>query len=212
MLDDDSQVRGQALVVATGRRPRTAGLGLDRAGVQVGSQGIVINETCRASEGIWAVGDVTGIMPLSHMAQYQARLAADDMLGHPHPAHYHSVPRVLFTDPQVAATGWTKSQSDINQSADIRSVSVELKERASHLTSARKDIGGKLTLSADTTRGVLVSAWAVAAEASEWIQLAMLAIRAEIPLGILRDVLEQYPTFGEVYLSALDQLTSAAKH
>jgi pyruvate/2-oxoglutarate dehydrogenase complex dihydrolipoamide dehydrogenase (E3) component len=207
-LDDETQVRGHALVVAAGRRPRTAGLDLDRADVRLGPQGIVINETCRAADGIWAVGDVTGVVPLSHMAHYQARLAADDILGHAHPAHYGSVPRVLFTDPQVAATGWTDAQRDGRPLADIISVGVELKERMRRPSSAPQDIAGKLTLTADATRGVLVGAWAVAAEASEWIQLAMLAIRAEIPLGVLRDVLEQFPSFGEVYLSALDQLAS----
>jgi dihydrolipoamide dehydrogenase len=212
-LDDDTQVRGQVLVVASGRRPRTEGLDLARAGVQLGPRGILINETCRAAEGVWAVGDVTGVTPLSHMAQYLARLAADDMLGHPHLAHYPPVPRVLFTDPQVAATGWTKSQSDDHPSTAIASVSVELKERASRPPSARPDISGKLTLTADATRGVLVGAWAVSDEASEWIQLAVLAIRAEIRLEVLRDVLEHFPAFSEVYLSALDELSSAtARH
>jgi dihydrolipoamide dehydrogenase len=213
-LDDHTQVHGQALVVATGRQPRIQGLGLEHAGVQVGPQGIVVDDTCRAAEGIWAVGDVTGVAPLSHMAQYQARLAADDILGHAHPAHYRSVPRVLFTDPQVAATGWTTSSftgSQPDQSAAFTSVTVDLKEHASRTpASAHHDLGGKLTLAVDTRRDVLVGAWAVAAEASAWIQLAELAIRAEIPLGVFRDVLEQFPTSGEVYLAALDQLAGAA--
>jgi dihydrolipoamide dehydrogenase len=213
-LDDHTQVRGQALVVATGRRPRTQGLGLEQAGVQIGPQGIMVDETCRAAEGIWAVGDVTGTAPLSHMAQYQARLAADDMLGHAHPAHYRSVPRVLFTDPQVASTGWTTTQPNDSQtpiSGDITSVTVDLKEHASHTpASAGHDLGGKLTLVMDARRDVLVGAWAVAAEASAWIQLAELAIRAEIPLGVFRDVLEQFPTSGEAYLTALDRLMAIA--
>jgi pyruvate/2-oxoglutarate dehydrogenase complex dihydrolipoamide dehydrogenase (E3) component len=124
-------------------------------------------------------------------------------------AHYRSVPRIIFTDPQVAATGWTTMTREGRPLADIASVTVELKERPRRPLTARQEEAGQLSLYADTAREVLVGAWAVAAEASDWIELAVLAIRAEIPLNVLRDVLEQFPPFGEVYLSALDQLTSA---
>ena len=211
-LDDGNEVHAQALVVAPRRHPRTQGLGLEMVGIEPGVSGIVVDGTCRAAEGVWAVGSVTGIAQLSHMAQYQARVAADDILGQPHPAQYHSVPRVLYCDPQIAVTGWTGRRADGKRSPEIVSVSVDLHEKKSHPTSARLAESGKLTLFADTTRGTLIGAWAAAIEASDWIQLAVLAIRSEIRLDVLRDTLEQFPPFGEIYLSAVDQLLIAIAH
>ncbi len=210
-LDDGTQVRGQALVVATGRRPRTQALGLDQVGVQVGQRGIVVDERCRAAEGIWAIGDVTGVTPLSHLALYQARLAADDLLGHGHSAYYRSVPRVLYTSPQVAMTGSPITRQGGRSPSDFAAVSLDLKERLHSSASARPTAGGKLTLYADVRRGVLVGAWAIAPDASEWIELAILAIRTEMPLAVLRDVLEQFSSVGDVYLAALDQMASATE-
>ena len=208
-LDDGTAIHAHTLVVATRRHSRTDGLGIERAGIRSQATGVAIDETCRAAEGIWAIGAVTGIAYLSHMAQYQARIAADDILGQPHPAHYLSVPRVYYTDPQIAATGQILENMTANHPSDITSVSVALHEKAAAPTTARQPATGRLTLLADATRGTLVGAWAAATEASEWIQLAMLAIRAEIPLAVLRDTLEQFPPFGEVYLSAVDQLIHA---
>lgn len=206
-LDDGTELHAQALVVATRRDPRICGLQLEKAGVRYNASGIIVDETCRAAEGVWAVGAVTGgLGHLSHAAQYQARIAADDILGQPHPAHYDSVPRVYYTIPQIAATGWTKSQTNNHRPHHIVSVAVELRERKKVPTSAHRPEQGKLTLFADTRRQTLVGAWAIATEASDWIQLAVLAIRAQVPLQELRDTLEQFPPFGETYLSAVDQL------
>jgi pyruvate/2-oxoglutarate dehydrogenase complex dihydrolipoamide dehydrogenase (E3) component len=209
-LDDGTQVRGQALVVATGRRPRTQGLGLEQAGVHLEPRGVTIDEHCRASDGIWAVGDVTGIAPLSHIAQYQARLAADDVLGRAHPASYGSVPRVIFTDPQVAVCGSTTAGHDGRKPVNIMSASVDLKMPLRGAAYRGQEAGGKLTLYADANRDVLVGAWAIAPDASEWIELAVIAIRTEMPLAVLRDVLEQFSSVGDVYLAALDHLAGAA--
>lgn len=230
--DDNTEIHAQALVVATRRYPRTRDLQLENAGIQAGIQSggaaggaaIVVNETCRAADGVWAIGAVTSSGQLSHLAQYQARLAADDILGHPHPAHYGSVPRVFYTDPQIAVTGWTKSpangkkQEEIAEIAEVAataivSVAVDLREHKSQPAAVGRAERGKLTLIADASRGTLVGAWAAATDAGEWIQLAALAIRAHLPLDELRDTLEQFPPFGEVYLSAVDRLIAAiAQH
>jgi len=208
-LADGSQVRGRQVVVATGRVPRTDGPDLERVGVRMGPEGILVDDSCQAAEGVWAVGDVTGVAPLSHLAQYQARVAADAILGRAHPADYVAVPRVLFTDPQVAATGLTCAQLRA-QGLDICTVTVDLAERRRQQGRASPPSyhppGERLTLHADRTRGILMGAWAVAPEAGEWIYLAALAIRAAIPLAVVRDMLEQFPAFGDVYLSAIDQL------
>ena len=209
-LDDETEIHTQRLVVATRRRPRVHGLHLASAGVRYRDSGIVINETCRAAEGVWAIGAVTGIGHLSHMAHYQARIAADDILGRPHAAHYASVPRIFYTNPQVAVTGRTTARMTQEEAARIVSVAVELNEKKMYPTTARQPESGRLTLYADVEQGTLVGAWAIASEASEWIQLAMYAIRAEIPLDVLRDTLEQFPPFGEIHLSAIDQLVAAS--
>lgn len=209
-LDDQTEIHTQRLIVAARRRPRIDGLNLSAAGAQFGASGIVIDKTCRAAEGVWAIGAVTGIAQFSHMAQYQARIAADDILGQPHPACYHSVPRILYTDPQIAFTGQTTAQMAANETADIISVTVDLKERMTHPTSTRQPENGKLALFADVAHGTVVGARAVATEASEWIQLVVHAIRSEIPLDVLRDILEQFPPFGEIYLTAVDQLLAAS--
>jgi len=219
VLADGARVRARQVIVATGRVPRTEGLGLERAGVRVGPRGVLVDDSCQAAEGVWAVGDVTGVAPLSHLAQYQARVAADAILGWAHPADYVAVPRVLFTDPQVAATGLTCAQLRA-QGVDALSVTVDLAgPRRQHgqlrhappvaSTPSYQPPGERLTLQADRTRGILVGAWAVAPEAGEWIYLAALAIRAAIPLAVVRDMLEQFPAFGDVYLSAIDQLLAA---
>jgi dihydrolipoamide dehydrogenase len=210
-LDDGARVRGHQVVVASGRVPRTDGLGLERVGAQLTPRGIQVDAYCRAAEGVWAIGDVTGVAPLSHLAQYQARVVADAMLGRAHPADYVAVPRVLFTDPQVAATGLSRAQLR-EQGLDALTVTMDLAEhRGRHgdhgaPVAAHHPAGERLTLHADRTRGVLVGAWAVAPEAGEWIQFAALAIRAAIPLAVARDMLEQFPAFGDVYVSAFDRL------
>ena len=212
-LDDDTEIHTQRLVVATRRHPRIQGLHLANAGVRYRDSGIIIDETCRAAEGVWAIGAVTGIGQLSHIAQYQARIAADDILGQPHMAHYDSVPRILYTDPQIAVTGRTTAQMVEEEAARVVSVAVELNEKKTHLPTVRQPENGRLTLYANVDRGTLVGAWAIATEASEWIQLAVYAIRSETSLDVLRDTLEQFPPFGEIYLSAIDQLlTACATH
>jgi dihydrolipoamide dehydrogenase len=169
-------------------------------------QGIEVDAYCQAATGIWAIGAVTGQGGLSHMAQYQARIAADDILGQAHPADYRSVPRIVFTDPQVAAMGLTRAQLSEQGYQDVASVTVDLTTRQRDFPARAKGARTQLTLHADRRQAVLLGAWAVAPDAGEWIQLAMFTLHARLPLATLLDTLEQLPVFGEVYLSALDQL------
>ena len=213
-LDDDRTVQGQALVVAMGRTPRVAGLGLERLGVQMTGQGIRIDPHCRAAAGVWAVGDVTGIGNFIHLAHYQGRIAADDMLGRPHPASYISVPRVSFTDPLIAATGLTLAQAR-EQGIDVASVTMDLSRTPIHpgyhpIHTAVEpiEVGGRLTVHADRGRNVLIGAWAVTSDAGDWIQPAVFAIRTATPLDVLYDMFEQYPALSEVYLGAVERLMS----
>jgi pyruvate/2-oxoglutarate dehydrogenase complex dihydrolipoamide dehydrogenase (E3) component len=192
----DEELTAEKLVVATGRKPRLEGLGLDSVGIEPGKHGIEVDERLRAADGVWAIGDVTGIMPFTHVGKYQARIAADDMLGNSARADYRAVPRVVFTDPQVAAVG--ESEGDATGTA-------KLTDLARTSTYARNgEARGFLTLVSDGTK--LTGAYAVGPEAGDWIQQATLAIRAGIPLDLLRDTIQPFPTFSEAYASALGDL------
>ena len=205
LLENDDALHSQALVLAGGRTPRTDVLADEPGSVQVSDQGIVVDPQCRAAPGIWAIGDVTGVLPLSHLAQYQAHLAADDILGHAHPARYFSIPRLYFTEPQIAATGLTLEQMRAQQ-IEIKSVMLGLHASVSHPSTTPSPEHGILTLHADRRRGVLVGAWAIAPDAGAWIHLAVLAISAAVPLEILHDTLEQFPGVSDLYRTAVDQL------
>jgi pyruvate/2-oxoglutarate dehydrogenase complex dihydrolipoamide dehydrogenase (E3) component len=189
-LADGTALRGDRLLVATGRRPRTADLGLD----SVGLDRIEVDSTMRAADGLWAIGDVTGIWPFTYVGKYQGRIAAANILGHPRTADYSAVPRVVFTDPQAAAVG---------ESEGLLTATVPLAEvpRASTYSRAYADTPGFMTLVSDGER--LTGAYAVGPEAGEWLQQATLAIRARVPLTVMDDVIQPFPTFSEAFLHAM---------
>jgi pyruvate/2-oxoglutarate dehydrogenase complex dihydrolipoamide dehydrogenase (E3) component len=197
-FEDGSELRGDRLLVATGRRPRTEGLGLDSAGIETGDGGNVeVNERCRAADGVWAIGDITAEMPFTHVGKYQARIAAADILGREARADYRAVPRVVFTDPQVAAVGEIEGERE----GSVELVSVG---RTSTYTREYDERPGFMTLFAEGER--LVGGVAVGPEAGEWLQQATLAIRAEVPIATLRDVIQPFPTFSEAFFAALSDL------
>ncbi len=96
---DGRELRGDRLLVATGRRPRVEGIGLETVGVEADPHGIPVDEHLRAGERLWAIGDVTGIWPLTHVGEYEGDVVAANILGEPRPANYEAVPRVTYTDP-----------------------------------------------------------------------------------------------------------------
>ena len=196
-LDDGRTLSGDRLLVATGRRPRVEGLGLETVGVEAGSRGIPVDARLRAGERLWAVGDVTGIWPLTYVGKYQARIAAANILGGDRRASYDAVPRVVFTDPQVAAVG----EPDGPVVA-----TVPLAEVARTATYMRRyaERPGFLTLVSDGER--LTGAHALGPEAGEWLQQATLAIRARVPLDVLRDTIQPFPTFSEIFVAGLKAL------
>jgi dihydrolipoamide dehydrogenase len=206
-LDDGSTLRGQRLVIAVGRRPRGHDIGLETIGASTGERGEVpIDEHCRVADGVWAAGDCTGVMQFTHVAKYQARLAMADMLGHPVTADYRAIPRVVFTDPEVAAVGMTEAQAR-EAGHDIAVVRLDLPSAGVARTyTYEQDPRGELSVIFDRGRQVMLGAWAVAPLASEWIHQAVLAIRAEIPLEVLRQTVAQFPSYSEAYFFALQQL------
>jgi pyruvate/2-oxoglutarate dehydrogenase complex dihydrolipoamide dehydrogenase (E3) component len=156
-------------------------------------------------DGIWAIGDVTGIALFTHVGKYQARIATADILGKEAGADYRAVPRVVFSDPEIAAVGLTEAQAR-EQGMDVAAATVDLVEAIARPYIYEENPRGTLGIVVDRERDVLVGAWAVAPLAAEWIHVAVLAIRAEIPLAVLEDTIAQFPTYAEGYLSALRSL------
>jgi dihydrolipoamide dehydrogenase len=209
-LEDGGEVRGAAIVVSTGRRPRTQAIGLESVGIHAGRRGIEIDERCRAGEGVWAIGDVTGIAMFTHVAKYQGRVAARDILGEPARADYRAVPRVIFTDPEVASVGLTEDEARA-AGLDVVSATIDLPTAIARPYTYEQDPRGMLSVVVDRRRGVLVGAWAVAPLAGEWIHQAVLAIRAEIPVSVLTDTIAQFPTFSEAFGVALRALPAESQ-
>jgi pyruvate/2-oxoglutarate dehydrogenase complex dihydrolipoamide dehydrogenase (E3) component len=204
-LDDGSEARGAALVVATGRRPHVEGIGLETVGIEPGPRGIEVDERCRAADAVWAIGDVTGVAMFTHVGKYQARIAAADICGLPAKADYRAVPRVIFTDPEVAAVGLTEEAARA-RGMDVAAATIDLPTSIARPYTYEEDPKGTFGVVVDRQRHVLVGAWAVAPLASEWIHQAVLAIRAEIPLAVLTDTIAQFPTFSEALGTALRAL------
>jgi pyruvate/2-oxoglutarate dehydrogenase complex dihydrolipoamide dehydrogenase (E3) component len=197
-FDDGAALQGDKLLVATGRKPRVDGLGIENAGLETTDRGgVKVDERLRAGEGVWAVGDTTGIMLFTHGGKYQGRVAAADMLGKDARADYRAVPRVVFTDPQVAAVG--QAEGKLTGTAQLSGVA-----RTSTYTRRYAERPGFLTLVSDGDK--LIGAYAVGPEAGEWLQQATLAVRAGVPLEILRDTIQPFPTFSEAFLNALADL------
>ena len=196
-LDDGRELRGDRLLVATGRRPRVDGIGLETVGVTAGEHGVPVDGHLRAGERLWAIGDVTGLWPLTHVGKYQGDVVAANILGEPREAGYAAVPRVVFTDPQAAAVGATEARFSAT-------VPVSEVAKTATYTRAYAESNGFLTLLSDGEH--LTGAYALGPESGEWLQQATLAIRARVSLDVLRDTIQPFPTFSEIYVAALKSL------
>jgi pyruvate/2-oxoglutarate dehydrogenase complex dihydrolipoamide dehydrogenase (E3) component len=199
-FDERDDMRGDKLLVATGRSPRGRDIGLESVGVEPGEHGEVpVDASMRVTDGVWAVGDATGVWPLTYVGKYQGRVVAANILGESREANYEAVPRVIFTDPQCASVGEPEGE---------HSVTVELSgvARTSTYTRDYDKKPGFMTLVTDGER--LRGAYAIGPEAGEWLQQATLAIRARIPLEVMNDVIQPFPSFSEAFLEALLQLRS----
>ncbi|MEZ0448036.1 dihydrolipoyl dehydrogenase family protein [Cellulomonas sp. ICMP 17802] len=196
-LDDGRELRGDRLLVATGRSPRVHDLGLETVGVEADATGVPVDEHLRVADGLWAIGDVTGLWPLTHVGKYQGDVVAANILGHERAANYEAVPRVTYTDPQAAAVGAAEGRYQAT-------VPVSGVAKTSTYTRAYAESNGFLTLVSDGER--LTGAYALGPEAGEWLQQATLAIRAHVPLDVVADTIQPFPTFSEIYVPALKAL------
>jgi pyruvate/2-oxoglutarate dehydrogenase complex dihydrolipoamide dehydrogenase (E3) component len=204
-LDNGETVSASELLVATGRAPRVNDIGLEAVGIDPNPKGIEIDERCRAAEGVWAIGDVTGVMPFTHVGMYQGRIACADIAGQSAHADYTAIPRVVFSDPEIAAVGLTQQQAR-ERAINITTATVKLAEAIARPWTYEKDPGGEIGIIADRQNGTLVGAWAVSPLAGEWIHYAALAIKTHTPIGVLRDTVAQFPTYTEAYLKAIERL------
>ncbi len=197
VFDDAPEVRGERLLVATGRHPRVDGIGLETVGIEPNREGIPVDSHLRAGKRLWAIGDVTGIWPLTTTGKYQGDIVAANILGEAREANYDALPRVVFTDPQAASVGALDAR--FHGSAPVSGVA-----RTATYTRAYAESNGFLSLLSDG--GPLTGAYALGPEAGEWLQQATLAIRAQVPLDVLVDTIQPFPTFSEIYADALKAL------
>jgi pyruvate/2-oxoglutarate dehydrogenase complex dihydrolipoamide dehydrogenase (E3) component len=207
-LDGGETVRGSELLIAIGRKPRSDAIGLDSVGVEPGERGFVeVDDQLRVggSDWLYAIGDVNGRALLTHMGKYQARVAADHILGKEVAAseERRGSPHVTFTDPQVAAVGQTLAQA---QDAGIRARAVDV-ETAS--TAGASFIGrnapGTCRIVVDEDRGVIVGATFVGVETADFLHAATIAVVGEVPLNRLWHAVPAFPSRSEVWLNLLEE-------
>ena len=198
-LANGDELAAERLLVATGRRPNAEGLGLEQIGVEITPRGIAVDAGLRAADGVWAIGDCTGVALFTHVGKYQARVAARNVAGGTAEADYRAIPAVAFTDPQVAMVGDTQGDGLVTARWEM-----DATPRASTYEKPRRP--GFVKVAADPHRGVVVGAVAVGPESGEWCQQLTLAIRAEVPIDVLRDVIQPFPTFSEAVFYALQEL------
>ena len=203
-LESGGPLRGDELLVAVGRHPRTDDLGLESVGLEPGKP-IEVDDSMRASDWLYAIGDVNGRVLLTHMGKYQGRIAADGILG----KDAHAInddarsPRVIFTDPHVAAVGYTAEGAQ-GAGLNVRVVDVPTQSAAGASFYGRDDAPGTSRLIVDEDRRVIVGATFTGVEVAEWLHAATIAVIGEVPLERLAHAVPAFPTRSEVWLNLLE--------
>jgi pyruvate/2-oxoglutarate dehydrogenase complex dihydrolipoamide dehydrogenase (E3) component len=205
-LSDGTQVEGERLMVCTGRRSDLRSLGVEAASLDPDARAVEVDDHLRAGPGLWSIGDVTGRGAFTHMAVYQARIAAADVLGREHaPADYSAVPRVTFTDPEVASVGMTEAKAR-EAGQRVRTGVAETASSARGWIHGPGAERGVFKLVADADRGVLLGGSVMGPSAGEIVGLLVLAVRERVPITTLRELIYPYPTFVRGLEGALEQL------
>jgi dihydrolipoamide dehydrogenase len=218
-LADGSEVEADRVLLATARRPRLGGLGLETLGIETDPGSVLtVDEHCRAviagsgpagAQGqVWAAGDVTGTAAYTHVAQYQARIVAANILGDEQAANYRAIPRPVYTAPSVFAVGLSPQLASA-QGVELHTAGFDLAETAR--ATMEDDDRGRIELYADAASGTLAGATAVGLHAEEWMGEVTLAVRAQLSLAILADVVHAFPTYGEAIEPPLRELAGRTK-
>src|ERR1035437_10287515 len=204
-LEDGDLVRSDQLLVAVGRRPHTDELGLESVALESGAT-IPVDDQMRVGGRDWlyAIGDVNGRSLLTHAGKYQARIAADTILNGDAHARWDGplTPRVVFTDPQVAAVGHTL-EAALAAGIEARAVDAEFGNTAG-ASFVGKGTVGTARIVVDESRGVIVGATFTGSEVAESLHAATIAIVGEVPLARLTHAIPSFPTRSEVWLKLLD--------
>ena len=189
-LDDGRELRGDRLLVATGRRPRVGGLGLETSASSPTRTASRSTSGCAPATGVWAIGDVTGILPLTYVGEYQGRRRRRE---HPRRAARRRTTRPcrVWSSPIRRPPPSARTEARFTATARLAEV-----PRTATYTRAYAESNGFLTLLSDGER--LTGAYALGPEAGEWLQQATLAVRPDVPLDVLRDTIQPFPSFSEI--------------
>jgi pyruvate/2-oxoglutarate dehydrogenase complex dihydrolipoamide dehydrogenase (E3) component len=199
-------IHAEQLLVATGRRVDLAAAGLDTVGVDVTARAVPVDAHMRVAPGVWAIGDMTGKGAFTHVSMYQSEIALADILGSDGvaPADYAALPRVTFTDPEVASVGMTQAQAK-EAGIDVLVGRVQVPSTSRGWIHGPGN-DGFIQLIGDANRGVLVGGTVVASSGGEVLSALVVAIHGEVPLERLRSMIYAYPTFHRGILDALKDL------
>jgi pyruvate/2-oxoglutarate dehydrogenase complex dihydrolipoamide dehydrogenase (E3) component len=208
-LDEGGPVRAEQLLVAIGRQLNTTDIGVETVGLEPGKP-IEVDDSMRAKDWLYAIGDVNGRALLTHMGKYQARIAADVILNDtsaclPTTARGALSPRVIFTDPHVAAVGYTLDAAQ-QAGLNVRAVDVPTQGSAGASFYGRDDARGTTRLVVDEDRNVIVGATFTGPEVAEFLHAATIAVVGEVPLDRLFHAVPAFPTRSEVWLYLLEAL------
>ena len=209
-LADGRTLAAAQLLVATGRRTNLPELNVSSIGTDDTQRFVPVDDNLRVTDGVWAVGDLTGKGAFTHVGMYQARIATADILGAPHEeADYHALPRVTFTDPEVGSVGLTPAAA-AEAGIDVRVGSTLVPHTArGWIHKAGND--GFIELVEDRARGVLVGATAAGPNGGEVLGLLTLAVHADVTVERLRRMIYAYPTFHRGVEDALRDLASSSR-
>lgn len=204
-LSDGTALQVERLLIATGRAPRTAGIGLEALHIEIGEHGLQIDDHCRVEgqQHVWAAGDVAGIEPYTHTAEYQAKIITGNLSGRDATADYRAIPRMVYTSPPVATIGLTQAEAR-KQQRDVISAGADL--AATPRAEMAGTEFGRLELLADARRRILIGAAAIGEQADSWLGEAILAIQAGIPLAVLAQTVHAFPTYSQIYDEPLAEL------
>jgi pyruvate/2-oxoglutarate dehydrogenase complex dihydrolipoamide dehydrogenase (E3) component len=202
-LDTGETLRGDRLLVAVGRRPHTEDMGLEQIGLEPGKT-IDVDDQLRVNDWLYAIGDVNGRVLLTHMGKYQARVAADVILGKDTRITEDGArsPQVVFTDPQVASVGHSLAAAE-EAGIDARAIDMNTQETAGASYFGR-EAPGRTRFVVDQGRGVLAGATFVGPDIAEFLHAATIAVVGEVPLARLAHAVPSFPTRSEVWLNFLE--------